>query len=405
VAALTGSDGAFGHWAGTIGFGHQPRAPYACHPAQSRGRLIVEAASPTRTDFQRDRDRIVHSTAFRRLKHKTQVFLEHEGDHYRTRLTHTLEVAQIARGLARALRVDEDLTEAIALVHDFGHTPFGHAGERALNRCMAKNGGFDHNAQALRIVTELEQVYARFGGLNLTFETLEGLIKHNGPLGLNGSAIDPAIRAFNDRMPLALATFAPLEAQCAAIADDIAYDAHDIDDGMRSGILTMDALMDAPLVGPICHSVRSLYPDVPNLRLVAEVTRRQITIMVEDVLATSLHRLSQLQPASADDVRMSGAAIVGFSKELHPCEQALKAFLYEHLYRHPAVMQRMGEAERVIEALFARYCAEPSEIAAYTPHMADPGLHRRAADYIAGMTDRFAVREYRRLFDHHPDLV
>ncbi|MCU0831642.1 MAG: deoxyguanosinetriphosphate triphosphohydrolase [Rhizobiaceae bacterium] len=390
---------------GLIGFGHQPRAAYACDPAASMGRLIAEAPSPTRTEFQRDRDRIIHSTAFRRLKHKTQVFLEHESDHYRTRLTHTLEVAQIARGLARALRVDEDLTEAIALVHDFGHTPFGHAGERALNRIMAGQGGFDHNAQALRIVTELEQVYARFGGLNLTFETLEGLVKHNGPLGRQGDVIPQPILAFDAVMPLGLDGFAPLEAQCAAIADDIAYDAHDIDDGMRSGILTMAELLDAPVVGPICHEVRALYPDVPDLRLVHEVTRRQITVMVEDVLRTALTAIGAHGPRSAADVRTAPAALVTFSEPMRQAEAELKRFLFGHLYRHPDVMSRMSEAEHVVEALFARYRDEPHEIGGFASHAPHPTTERRVADYIAGMTDRFALREYRRLFDRTADLV
>jgi dGTPase len=394
--------------ASSVGFGHESRAAWACDPAFSRGRLVPEPKSPTRTDFQRDRDRIVHSTAFRRLKHKTQVFVEHEGDHFRTRLTHTLEVAQIARGLARALRLDEDLTEAIALVHDFGHTPFGHAGERVLNARMEAIGGFDHNAQALRIVTRLEQTYALFDGLNLTFETLEGLVKHNGPLvgahAANNADVPRPILDIDDLMPLGLSTFAPLEAQCAAIADDIAYDAHDIDDGLRSGFLTLDMLEDAPVTGPIISEVRALHPDLAPARMVHEVTRRQITRMVEDVLRNAIAGLQAMRPRSPDAIRIAGAAFVMFSSEMAAKERALKRFLFGNLYRHPSVMAKMEAAGSIIDDLYDRYCHEPHEMGAFAEDAHDDRLERRVGDYIAGMTDRFAIREHHRLFDHTPDL-
>src|SRR4029079_5555619 len=273
---------------GDIGFGYRPRAPYASDPALTRGRFYPEPESPTRTPFQRDRDRIIHSTAFRRLKHKTQVFIAHEGDHYRTRLTHSIEVAQIARALARALRGDEDLAEAVALVHDFGHTPFGHTGEDALNDKMAAWGGFDHNAQSLRIVTRLERRYAEFDGLNLTWETLEGLVKHNGPLtdasgkGLK-APVPQGIRDYSELHDLELYRFAGIEAQCAAIADDIAYNTHDIDDGLRSGFLTLDMLEKVSLPGSILAGVRARYPALDAVRTGHELLRRQITMMVEDV--------------------------------------------------------------------------------------------------------------------------
>ncbi|RVA30047.1 deoxyguanosinetriphosphate triphosphohydrolase, partial [Mesorhizobium sp. M7A.F.Ca.US.001.01.1.1] len=281
---------------GDIGFGYRPRAAYACDPANSRGRLFDEVESPTRTPFQRDRDRIIHSTAFRRLKHKTQVFIAHEGDHYRTRLTHSIEVAQIARALARALRGDEDLAEAVALVHDFGHTPFGHTGEDALNEKMAVWGGFDHNAQSLRIVTRLEARYAEFDGLNLTWETLEGLVKHNGPLtdangkGLKGP-VPQAIRDYSQLHDLELDRFAGIEAQCAAIADDIAYNTHDIDDGLRAGLLTLDMLETVSLPGTILKGVRERYPSLDAVRTGHELMRRQITAMVEDVIRSTTANL------------------------------------------------------------------------------------------------------------------
>ncbi|MBX3581912.1 MAG: deoxyguanosinetriphosphate triphosphohydrolase [Rhizobiaceae bacterium] len=398
---------------GDIGFGYRPRAPYACDPAMTRGRLQPEPESPTRTPFQRDRDRIIHSTAFRRLKHKTQVFIAHEGDHYRTRLTHTIEVAQIARALARALRCDEDLAEAIALVHDFGHTPFGHTGEDALNLKMAKWGGFDHNAQSLRIVTRLERRYAEFDGLNLCWETLEGLVKHNGPLtdskgnGLKGP-VPPAIRDFSELFDLWLDRYASLEAQCAAIADDIAYNTHDIDDGLRAGLLSLEMLESVSLPARILSAVRARYSHLDAVRTGHELMRRQITIMVEDAIAASADRLARLRPASADDVRNAGETIVAFSADLAGQERELKAFLYKHLYRAPDVMRVRADAERVVLDLFDAYFADPRLM----PEGWREGLDRAddrikardVADFLAGMTDTYAVKEHRRLFDHTPDL-
>ncbi|MCA0034106.1 MULTISPECIES: deoxyguanosinetriphosphate triphosphohydrolase [unclassified Mesorhizobium] len=398
---------------GDIGFGYRPRAAYATDPARSRGRLFDEVESPTRTPFQRDRDRIIHSTAFRRLKHKTQVFIAHEGDHYRTRLTHSIEVAQIARALARALRGDEDLAEAVALVHDFGHTPFGHTGEDALNEKMAQWGGFDHNAQSLRIVTRLEARYAEFDGLNLTWETLEGLVKHNGPLtdgsgkGLKG-AVPQAIRDYSQLQDLELDRFAGIEAQCAAIADDIAYNNHDIDDGLRSGLLTLDMLKTVSLPGTILKSVRERYPRLDDVRTGHELMRRQITAMVEDVIMSTTANLERVRPQSADAVRAAGETMVTFSAEMAAVEKELKAFLYKHLYRHKEVMRVRGDAEQIVRDLFDVYFADPRAM----PDGWREGLDRAedrikarsVADFLAGMTDTYALKEHRRLFDRTPDL-
>jgi dGTPase len=398
---------------GDIGFGYRPRAVYASDPARSRGRLWNGPESPTRTPFQRDRDRIVHSTAFRRLKHKTQVFIAHEGDHYRTRLTHTIEVAQIARALARALKVDEDLAEAVALVHDFGHTPFGHTGEDALNEKMADWGGFDHNAQSLRIVTRLERRYAEFDGLNLTWETLEGLVKHNGPLvdaagnGLCGS-LPQAIRDYNELHDLEPSTFAGIEAQCAAIADDIAYDTHDIDDGLRSGLLSLDMLEALALPGGVLKGVRDRYPALDPVRTGHELMRRQITLMVEDVIARAQENLARLRPASADEARRAGETVVAFSPRMAAAEKELKSFLYGHLYRHPDVMAVRAEAEGVVKDLFDAYYAAPREMPEGWREgldRAEPRIRARSvADFLAGMTDTYALKEHRRLFDRTPDL-
>jgi dGTPase len=398
---------------GDIGFGYRPRAAYACDPARSRGRFQHEPESPTRTPFQRDRDRIIHSTAFRRLKHKTQVFIAHESDHYRTRLTHSIEVAQIARALARALRCDEDLAEAVALVHDFGHTPFGHTGEDALNAKMAKWGGFDHNAQSLRVVTRLERRYADFDGLNLTWETLEGLVKHNGPLtGADGKGLEgpvpQAIRDFSELFDLWLDKYAGLEAQCAAIADDIAYNTHDIDDGLRAGLLTLDMLEAVALPGEILKTVRAKYPALDDVRTGHELLRRQITIMVEDVIATTAGRLERLKPGSADDIRNAGETMVTFSPDLAAREKELKTFLYKNMYRAGEVLRVRGDAERVVEELFDAYFADPRLM----PEGWREGLDRATdrvkardvADFLAGMTDTYALKEHRRLFDHTPDL-
>ncbi|MBO6719704.1 MAG: deoxyguanosinetriphosphate triphosphohydrolase [Rhizobiaceae bacterium] len=397
-----------------IGFGYRPRAAYATDPARTRGRLEQEPESPTRTPFQRDRDRIIHSTAFRRLKHKTQVFIAHEGDHYRTRLTHSIEVAQIARALARALLCDEDLAEAVALVHDFGHTPFGHTGEDALNEKMAPWGGFDHNAQSLRVVTRLERRYAEFDGLNLSWETLEGLVKHNGPLtdadgnGLKGPLPQP-IRDYNELDDLELSRFAGVEAQCAAIADDIAYNAHDIDDGLRSGLLTLDMLEDVPLTGGLLAEVRAKYPHLDAVRVGHEIVRRQITAMVEDVIVNSKARLALLAPQSVEDVRAASETMVTFSPEMAKSEKTLKRFLYANLYRSPAVMKVRANAERVVAELFDAYYADPRQM----PEGWREGLDRAeerirarsVADFLAGMTDTYALKEHQRLFDRTPELV
>ena len=398
---------------GDIGFGYRPRAAYACDPARSRGRLFDEVESPTRTPFQRDRDRIIHSTAFRRLKHKTQVFVAHEGDHFRTRLTHTIEVAQIARALARALCVDEDLAEAVALVHDFGHTPFGHTGEDALNEKMAPWGGFDHNAQSLRVVTRLERRYAEFDGLNLTWETLEGLVKHNGPLtdaagkGLKGP-VPQAIRDYSELHDLELSRYASVEAQCAALADDIAYNTHDIDDGIRSGLLRLDMLEEVGLPGSILRGVRERYPALDPVRTGHELMRRQITMMVEDVIVTAKANLDRLAPGSADAVRAAGETIVRFSGQMAAQEKELKTFLYARIYRHPEVMRVRADAEQIVKNLFDAYFADPRAM----PDGWREGLDRAedrikardVADFIAGMTDTYALKEHRRLFDHTPDL-
>lgn len=389
----------------TIGFGHQARAGWACDPEKTRGRLIDEPKSPTRTDFQRDRDRIVHSTAFRRLKHKTQVFVENEGDHYRTRLTHTLEVAQIARGLARAFRLDEDLTEAIALAHDFGHTPFGHAGERALNEAMADFGGFDHNAQSIRIVTALEHSYARFDGLNLTFETLEGLITHNGPVtDLARPGLAPDFFKQNPAMSPGLNQWAPLEAQCAAIADDIAYDAHDIDDGLRSGLLSLDMIADAPLAGGILEEVRAQYSGLDDSRIIHEVTRRQITRMVENVIKTGMTNLQQSGAQTPDDVRNAGQKMIGFSASFAAEESGLKDFMYKNLYWHEKIIHKMKAGQAVISDLFSAYVKQPDLMGFVQKEDKNTAIERHIADYIAGMTDRFALKEHSRLFDHTPDM-
>ncbi len=394
-----------------LGFGYRPRAPWACDPARSRGRFHPESESPTRTPFQRDRDRIIHSTAFRRLKHKTQVFIAHEGDHYRTRLTHTIEVAQIARALARALRLDEDLAEAIALVHDFGHTPFGHTGEDALDAMMRPHGGFDHNAQSLRIVTRLERRYAEFDGLNLSWETLEGLVKHNGPLvvGDDWSNVPRTIADFDALFALDLAGHASLEAQCAAIADDIAYDTHDIDDGLRSGLLSLDMLDAVGLPCTILAAVRQLYPGLDPVRTGHELMRRQITAMVEDVIAEAGRGLSSLQPASADEVRRCGRTLVRFSDAMAAAEKELTAFLYANLYRHPDVMRVRADADRIVRDLFGAYFndvrAMPEGWREGLERASDSVRARHVADFLAGMTDTYALKEHRRLFDHTPELV
>ena len=335
------------------------RAPYAVDPQTSRGRLVPEPPSPSRSPYARDRDRILHAMAFRRLNYKTQVFIYHEGDHYRSRLTHSLEVAQIARAIARTLRVDEDLTEALALAHDLGHPPFGHAGERALDAAMSSAGGFDHNAQSLRVVTALEKKYARFDGLNLAWETLEGLVKHNGPL-TGPKAVKPEIAAprsilnYCARQDLELATFPSVEAQAASLADDIAYNNHDIDDGFRAGLFSFAELAEVPIAGRALAEVRAAHPSIDGTRLLYEAIRRLIGAMIEDAVAEAERRLGALETRSAGDVRYAATTIVAFSEDMKREIDRLRAFLTARVYRHPRNDRIMGEAEGVIGDLFAR---------------------------------------------------
>jgi dGTPase len=387
-------------------------APYACVPETSRGRLYPEPESATRTAFQRDRDRIIHSVAFRRLKYKTQVFVYHEGDHYRTRLTHSLEVAQIARSISRCLGLDEDLAEALALAHDLGHTPFGHPGEEALDAAMAPHGGFDHNAQTLRVLTHLEQRYAEFDGLNLTWETLEGVVKHNGPLvgphARATKAVPATILDYDRTHDLALDSYPGAEAQVAALADDIAYNNHDIDDGLRAGLFTVPDLAEVPLVGPVFAEVVARYPGIAPARLIHESVRRLIDGMVNDLLAETRRRLRDAAPASADDVRRLGAPVVALSDAMRENDRALKAFLHQRMYRHYRVNRMTSKARRVVRELFDLFTTEPQclppEWQARTEHAEPPDIARLVADYVAGMTDRFAVDEHRRLFDLHGSI-
>jgi dGTPase len=393
------------------------RAPYACDPERSRGRLHRDPASKSRSAFRRDCDRVIHATAFRRLKHKTQVFVFDEGDHYRTRLTHTLEVAQIARALARRLRLDEDLAEALALAHDLGHPPFGHAGERALDSCLSGIGGFDHNAQTLRVVTTLEQRYPEFDGLNLTWETLEGLVKHNGPLtDRNGSPIAryrrhgvPApIVEYSQLQDLQLWSFASAEAQVAAVADDIAYDAHDIDDGLRAKLFALEDLATVPLPGRIIAEIRTTYPVLSDDRLVHELVRRLIGLLIDDVVSETAGRLTRLAPRSADDVRRAAAPVGGFSRETGDADRAIKDFLAARMYRHARVTKVMDQAASVVRDLFVRYQARPQDLPAEWNEsltgLDEAQRARHIADFIAGMTDRYALAEHARLFDLTPEL-
>jgi dGTPase len=393
------------------------RAPYASDPADSRGRLHPEASSPTRNAFRRDCDRIIHSTAFRRLAHKTQVFVFHEGDHFRTRLTHTLEVTQIARSLARALGLDEDLAEALALAHDLGHPPFGHAGERALDRCLADFEGFDHNAQTLRIVTALERRYAEFDGLNLTWETLEGVVKHNGPLTertgepsgrYRRRGLPHAIRVHAESQDLELWSWPSAEAQIAALADDIAYDAHDIDDGLRAGLFTLDDLAGVEIIGDILQEIRAAYARLDAGRESHELMRRLITRLIEDVIAETGRRMRALAPRRVGDVRLAGRPTVGFSTAMAAADRAIKGFLGVRMYRHARIMRIMGEAEKVVCDLFGRYAAAPEDIPVeWVQNVGageQPGRLRRVADFIAGMTDRYALIEHARLFEVTPEL-
>ncbi|MEM6745167.1 MAG: deoxyguanosinetriphosphate triphosphohydrolase [Pseudomonadota bacterium] len=383
-------------------------APYACRPEASRGRLFAEPGSAHRSCFQRDRDRIIHCGAFRRLKHKTQVFVEHEGDYYRTRLTHSIEVAQVARSLARTLGLNEELAEAVALAHDLGHTPFGHTGEDALRACMAPYGGFDHNAQALRIVTDLEARYAEFDGLNLTWETLEGLAKHNGPL-LEGPQDDAgrlhyALTEYVARHDLELHEHASAEAQAAALSDDIAYNTHDLDDGLRAGVFAAEEIADLPVVGACFAQVDALWPGLEPARRQHEALRRVFGAFVEDLLSESRGRLAAADPGSAEAVRAAGRPLIAFSDRMVEDLAAIRAFLFERMYRHWRVLRMRRKAVEVVERLFAIYMANPGvlpdEWSAVCRHaVSETARARVVADYIAGMTDRFALQEHRELTD------
>jgi len=378
---------------------HRALAPYAVHATESRGRLHAERADPSRSPFQRDRDRIVHSRAFRRLQYKTQVFIFHEGDHYRTRLTHSIEVAQIARSIARRLRLDEDLAEALALAHDLGHPPFGHAGEEALNSAMRTHGGFDHNAQSLKHVTLLERRYAAFDGLNLTWETLEGLAKHNGPV----RQPTQYIAEYDFRHSLDLASHASAEAQVAAIADDIAYNNHDMEDGLRARLFSMEEVAVLPLPGAALDEVKLEHPGVAVERLSPEMVRRVIGRMVEDVVAESGRRIEALAPADADAVRAAGRPVIAFSEAMTVANKAVREFLFERMYRHWRVNRTVGKSRRVVQMLFQLLHGGPQmlpdEWRVRAGEAGTPRAARVVCDYIAGMTDRFALEEYKRLTD------
>ena len=391
-------------------------APFACLPDASRGRLYPEGMSSFRSPFQRDRDRIIHSSAFRRLKHKTQVFVEHEGDYYRTRLTHSIEVAQVARTISGVLGLNTDLAEAIALAHDLGHTPFGHTGEDALARLMQPYGGFDHNAQALRIVTRLERHYAGFDGLNLTWEALEGIAKHNGPvIGPNADAkhahapdaLPYALAEVNAAWDLELDTHASAEAQVAAIADDVAYSHHDLHDGLRSGLFTEEDLMELPVAGPAFAEVDRLYPGLERMRRRPEALRRVFGRMVEDVIAVAQNRLAGAQPKSVDEIRHMGTTIIRFSKPLYQELKAVRSFLFHRMYRAPSVMEVRAQVTRVVDDLFPLFLRDPGLLPAEWRQDIDAArdeteLARIVADYVAGMTDRFAIQEHARLMGVDP---
>ncbi|MEQ7154710.1 deoxyguanosinetriphosphate triphosphohydrolase [Brevundimonas aurifodinae] len=379
------------------------RAPYAETAEASRGRLVPEAPSRTRNAFARDRDRIIHCTAFRRLKEKTQVFVAHEGDHYRTRLTHSLEVSQIARSLAHALRLDQDLAETVALAHDLGHPPFGHAGEDELQAQMQPWGGFDHNVQTFRVVTKLETRYPVFDGLNLSWETLEGVVKHNGPV--THKLDEPAWKAIADFAPgwdLRLDSFASLEAQAAAIADDIAYNNHDVDDGVQAGLFTLADLADVPLIGPVLHATRADWPDLSERMLRLEAVRRMIGVMIDDVLAETERRLAEDGIGTREDVRAARRTLVQFSDGMLADLGQLRRFLYERMYRHYRVNRTRSQARRILAEMFHLFMAEPEVMPTeWGARAASDDPHRRAravCDYIAGMTDRFAIEEHRKLF-------
>lgn len=375
------------------------RAPFASDPARARGRRVREEESTFRSCFQRDRDRIIHASAFRRLKHKTQVFIEHEGDYYRTRLTHSIEVAQVARTISGALGLNAELTEAVALAHDLGHTPFGHTGEDALSALMAPYGGFDHNAQAIRIVTHLERHYADFDGLNLTWETLEGIAKHNGPVT---GEIPWALEAYNRHHDLELHTYASAEAQVAAIADDVAYNHHDLHDGLRAELFSTDELAELPILRDNFAAVDALYPDLNYYRRRHEALRRFFGVLVEDVISFARTRLAEIDPQSVTDVRMAGQTVIRFSDPVFQDLKVIRAFLFDRMYRAPSVVKMRAEVTQVVEELFPFFMAHTD----YLPKQwrkdveevdSETALARIVSDYIAGMTDRFALQEHARL--------
>lgn len=381
------------------------RAIYASDPNNCRGRRIAQPSASERSPFQRDKDRIIHSSAFRRLKGKTQVFVAHEGDYYRTRLTHSLEVAQIARSIARVLGLDEDLAEGLALAHDLGHPPFGHSGEDALQTCMQDYGGFDHNAQTLRIVETLEGRYAAFNGLNLTWETLEGIAKHNGPLVTQTEKAEDlpwAIRHLDNWERLELNTFAGPEAQVAALADDIAYNNHDIDDGLRATLFSVEEVSEVPIIGRAFADVKRRYPDVTKDRMIHEAVRDLIGYMVSDVLEESRKRLKHYDPKSADEIRNLETPVIAFSEGFRNDEGPLRKFLYENMYKHYKVNRMMGQATRIVEELFTLFIKDPDILPTDLRRQCD-GPHtkhtaRVICDYIAGMTDTYAISEHKKLF-------
>lgn len=384
---------------------YEKRAVFATNWEESRGRVFDEPASMTRTPFQRDRDRIIHSSAFRRLKQKTQVFVAHEGDHYRTRLTHSLEVAQIARSVARTLGLDEDLAETMALAHDLGHPPFGHAGEDQLDECMQDYEGFDHNAQTLRVVTRLEQRYPDFDGLNLTWETLEGLIKHNGPLLRSGQSFDTLPAGFRDYpklMELEISQYGGPEAQVVAIADDIAYNNHDIDDGISAGLFSIDDMLDLPLVGDVFRQVRKEYPVLDRSRLVFESVRRLIGHWIDDLTTETNRRVDKFRPETAADVRAMDEPLIGLSQQLEAEQKALRAFLYERMYKHYKVNRMRSQGKRILKELFQLFMDEPETLPdVYRLDATQAPQQRRArivCDYLAGMTDNYAIQLHRSLF-------
>jgi len=376
-----------------------PLASYASRPEDTRGRLFDEAESATRTCFQRDRDRIIHSAAFRRLQYKTQVFVNHEGDFFRTRLTHSLEVSQIARSVCRFLKLNEDMAEALALAHDLGHTPFGHAGEDALDAAMEPYGGFDHNAQSLKVVTKLERRYAQFDGLNLTWEILEGIVKHNGPV----AKTHPFITEYNDENDLWLHTYASGEAQVAALADDVAYNNHDIDDGLRAGLFRIKDLADVPLAGPVFAEVKKEYGDCTESVMIHEAVRRMIGLMVNDLLEETQKRIKDAAPKTTDDIRNLGSPVAAFSETMREHDRALKQFLFENMYRHYKLNRMTSKARRVVQDLFELLLAEPNCLPTnWRDRAGAPDTEETArlvCDYIAGITDRFALDEHKKLFD------